>query len=789
MARILSKRTIAPDTISMELLAPKIARKRKAGQFVILRASEESERIPLTIAMSDVEEGSITVIFQMVGHSTLELGQLPEGGEVADVVGPLGKPTHIENLGTVVSVGGGIGTAVALPIAQSMKEAGNRVIGIIGARTKDLLILEKEMGRVCEELRVSTDDGSYGIHGFVTNVLERVIDRGEKIALVLAIGPVPMMRAVCELTRPHGIKTMVSLNPIMIDGTGMCGGCRVEVGGETKFTCVDGPEFDGHQVDWDLLVSRQRIYLDQEKRAAELFPEMHPETGEPCKLESSTAGISTTETEKVIAEPAASSVEDKKPWEIPRQPMPEQDPEQRVKNFREVPYGYTPLQAIAEAQRCMQCKKATCVTGRVNKETGELEVGCPVEIDIPGFIKLVAEGDFLGAARKIHEENLLPAICGRVCPQEDQCEKFCTLGIKGEPIAIGRLERFVADYKRNSGKIEMPEKARPTGKKVAVIGSGPAGLTVAGDLIKLGHEVTVFEALHRGGGVLVYGIPEFRLPKEIVRQEIDYLEKLGVNFEYDAIIGKRETIDELLGKEGYDAVFVGSGAGAPLFLGIPGENLNGVLSANEYLTRSNLMKAYDNNYDTPIVKSRNVAVVGGGNVAMDSARTALRLGADNVYIVYRRSPKEMPARIEEIHHAEEEGVQFKLLCNPVRILGDENGWVKGMQCLRMELGEPDESGRRRPIPVEGSDFVIDVDTVIIAIGNAPNPLIPESAPDLDTGRRGTITADSETGATSKTGVFAGGDIVTGAATVILAMGAGRKAARAIHEYLNQNGKR
>ena len=355
--------------------------------------------------------------------------------------------------------------------------------------------------------------------------------------------------------------------------------------------------------------------------------------------------------------------------------------------------------------------------------------------------------------------------------------------MRGEPIAIGRLERFVADYERESGEAEIQKKARPTGKKVAVIGSGPAGLTVAGDLIRLGHQVTVFEALHRGGGVLVYGIPEFRLPKQIVQQEIDYLEKIGVDFQYNAIIGKLDTIDELMEKEGYDAVFVGSGAGAPSFLGIPGENLNGVFSANEYLTRSNLMKAFDPKYDTPIISSRNVAVVGGGNVAMDSARTALRLGAENVFIVYRRSPKEMPARIEEIHHAEQEGVQFKLLTNPVAILGNEKGWATGMQCLRMELGEPDDSGRRRPVPVKGSDFIIDVDTVIIAIGNSPNPLIPQSSPDLATGRWGTIVADQETGATSKPGVFAGGDIVTGAATVILAMGAGRKAARAIHEYL------
>ncbi|MCX7805736.1 MAG: NADPH-dependent glutamate synthase [Planctomycetota bacterium] len=473
----------------------------------------------------------------------------------------------------------------------------------------------------------------------------------------------------------------------------------------------------------------------------------------------------------------------KKPWEIPRQKMPEQDPKERARNFREVPYGYSSEQAVAEAKRCMQCKNPPCVSGRADKKTGEREGGCPVEIDIPAFVGLIAKGEFLAAARKVREKNCLPAICGRVCPQEEQCEKTCTVGVRGEPIAIGRLERFAADCERARGGISPPPKAPPTGRKVAVIGSGPAGLTVAGDLALLGHEVTVFEALHCGGGVLVYGIPEFRLPKEIVRKEIEYLESLGVKFEYNAVIGKQETIDELMKEEGFDAVFVGTGAGAPSFLGIPGENLNGVYSANEYLTRSNLMKAYDPRYDTPIARARNVAVVGGGNVAMDAARTALRLGAETVTIVYRRSRAEMPARKEEIHHAEEEGVRFMLLTNPIRILGDEKGWVRGMECLRMELGEPDESGRRRPVPVKGSEFVIDVDAVIVAIGNTPNPLIPQTTPDLAVGRHGTVIADQETGATSKKGVYAGGDIVTGAATVILAMGAGRKAARAIHKYL------
>ncbi len=461
----------------------------------------------------------------------------------------------------------------------------------------------------------------------------------------------------------------------------------------------------------------------------------------------------------------------KKKVRIPRQKMPEQDPKIRIKNFDEVPFGYTPELAKLEAGRCLQCKKPSCIEG------------CPVSIDIPGFISLILKEDFLGAARKIKEMNSLPAVCGRVCPQEDQCEKMCILGKKGEAVAIGRLERFAADFERAYGEFVMPQMEPSTGKKVAVVGSGPAGLTLAGDLIKKGHKVTIFEALHKAGGVLVYGIPEFRLPKAIVQAEVDYLKKLGVEIRTNMVIGKIYTVDELLA-DGYNAVFLGTGAGLPTFMNIPGENFNGVYSANEYLTRSNLMKAYlFPNYDTPIARGKKVAVLGGGNVAMDAARTALRLGADEVYIVYRRSKKELPARIEEVHHAEEEGIQFHFLTLPVEILGNEDGWVCGMRCQRMELGEPDESGRRRPMPVPGSEFVIEVDMVIVAIGTGANPLIPSTTPDLNTNKWGYIIADPETGATSKKGVYAGGDIVTGSATVILAMGAGRKAANAIHKYL------
>ena len=452
--------------------------------------------------------------------------------------------------------------------------------------------------------------------------------------------------------------------------------------------------------------------------------------------------------------------------------MPEQEPNVRNKNFEEVTLGYTEEMAKEEAQRCLNCKHKPCIGG------------CPVMVKIPEFIALVAEGKFEEAYNKIQETSSLPAVCGRVCPQETQCEKFCVRGIKGEPVAIGRLERFVADWymKNVSAKTEKP---KPNGKKVAVVGAGPSGLTCAGDLAKMGYEVTVFEAFHTPGGVLVYGIPEFRLPKDIVAAEVGKLRDLGVNIMTNMVIGKVLSVDELLNEEGYDAVFNGTGAGLPSFMKIDGESLNGVYSANEFLTRINLMKAYKfPEYDTPIYVGKNVVVVGGGNVAMDAARSAKRLGAENVYIVYRRSEEEMPARNEEIHHAKEEEIEFKLLNNPVKINGDENGWVKSVTCVKMELGEPDASGRRRPVPVEGSEFDIDADVVVVAIGQTPNPLIKNTTPDLETNKWGCIVAKEETGATSKTGVYAGGDVVTGAATVILAMGAGKTAAASIDEYLS-----
>ncbi len=738
---ILRKENLAESITLLELHTPEIAERVKAGQFVVLRMDEYGERIPLTVADHDSKKGSITIIFQEVGVSTKKLGRLNQSDVVTDVIGPLGLPSEVEKLGTVVCIGGGVGVAVIYPVARAFKQAGNKVISIIGARSKDLLILEQEMRATSDELLVTTDDGSYGHHGFVTDELKRLIDKGRRIDQVTAIGPAVMMRAVTNVTREPGIKTIVSLNTLMVDGTGMCGCCRITVGDKTEFVCVDGPEFDGHKVDFDELLKRTNIYGREERRA---------EWDHQCRMEA-----------------AAKALEKRKT----RVPMPKQHPTRRIQNFNEVALGYTEEQAVLEASRCLQCKKSPCIAG------------CPVEIDIPAFIALIHDRDFMGAIHKIKETNSLPAICGRVCPQEDQCEIVCVLSKKDQPIAIGRLERFVADYEAAQGEIQIPPRVEPSGKRVAVIGAGPAGLTVAGELVKLGHGVTVFEALHKAGGVLVYGIPEFRLPKRIVQQECDFIAAMGAEIRTSFVVGKSKTVDELF-KSGYDAIFVGTGAGLPYFLNIRGENLNGVYSANEFLTRVNLMKAYlFPQYDTPIHLGRRIAVIGGGNVAMDSARTSLRLGAEKVYLVYRRAREQMPAREEEIVNAFEEGVIRCLLTNPARILGDKQGWVKGMECIKMELGEPDKSGRRRPIPIEGSEHVLDVDMVVVAIGQGPNPLLTQTTPDLETNKWGNIQADEENGRTSKRGVFAGGDIVTGAATVILAMGAGMKAARSIHEFL------
>ena len=760
--QILEKTTLAPEIISMQVYAPRLAHSAKPGQFLIIIPDEQGERIPLTVCDYDLQKNTIRIVFQMLGASTRKIGQFEVGDCFQDVVGPLGLPSEFVNEPieevrnkNILFVAGGFAAAPVYPQVKWMHENGIACDVILGARTENLLILREEMAAVAKEVFLCTDDGSAGFSGRVTDLIKDLIDnKGKKYDEVVCIGPMIMMKFVSMLTKQYNIRTIVSLNTLMVDGTGMCGACRVTVGGKTRFACVDGPEFDGHEVDFDEAMRRQGMYKKYE---------IARNNGEhKCNLAAAVEESAAAN----AREDAAQAVEaaDKKK----RVPVREQDPEKRSRNFEEVCLGYNEEEALLEASRCLQCKKPACMEA------------CPVSVQIPRFIHEIVNRDYAAAAKVIAIDSALPAVCGRVCPQETQCEGSCVMGKKFEPVAIGKLERFVADYNRLHGSAK-PEKPVSNGKRVAVIGSGPAGLTCAGDLIKKGYAVTVFEALHKAGGVLVYGIPEFRLPKAIVAHEIENLKKLGVEFETDVIIGKTDTIDHLMNEEKYDAVFIGSGAGLPRFMNIPGENLNGVVSANELLTRSNLMKAYRDDYETPVFIGKKVAVVGGGNVAMDAARTAKRLGSD-VYIIYRRTEAEMPARNEEIHHAHEEGIHFNVLTNPVEILGDENGWVRAIRCIRMELGEPDASGRRSPVEVPGSEFDIEVDEVVMSLGTVANPTLAKSTTGIETNRKGCVVADEE-GRTTRKGVFAGGDVVSGAATVILAMGAARKAAKAIDEYL------
>ncbi len=786
MYRIIRREQFGPVTFLWEVEAPLVARACRPGHFLMVRVDETGERIPLTVADYDIERGTVTVVIQAVGKTTRQMMALGEGDHVLDFVGPLGVPSHITRPGKVVLVGGGLGVAPVYPQLRAFKEEGNYTLSVIGFRSKELMFWEDRFRRYSDELHVTTDDGSFGTKGIVTQALERVLDAHPDTGLVVAIGPLVMMWACAELTRPRRVKTQVSLNSIMVDGTGMCGSCRVTVEGVMRFACVDGPDFDGHAVNFDELMLRQKRFEREEKEALTRYQR-------ESKIVAALPGASADPLDSISVLRAQ---REKRPALVPvpvsfpapgegspvvvktirtiapkRTPMPEQLPEIRVRNFEEVNLGYTLPDALSEANRCLSCKKARCVPG------------CPVGIDIPAFITAVGRRDLREAYRVLKAASALPAVCGRVCPQESQCEATCIVGKKLEPVAIGRLERFVADFAVARGWDEAPDAPR-TGKRVAVVGSGPAGLACAGDLIKHGIEVTIFEALHVAGGVLKYGIPEFRLPDHIIDMEIDNLRAQGVKFELDAVIGKVFTIPQLLGEMGYHAVFVGTGAGSPKFMNIPGESLNGVFSANEFLTRVNLMRGYEKPlYDTPVGMGRKVAVVGSGNTAMDAARVALRIGAEEVSIVYRRSERESPARAEELHHAKDEGVRFHWLTNPVRILGNEAGWVGGLECVEMELGDPDASGRRRPIAKPCTEKILDVDTVICALGTTANPIIAQTTPGLGTNRWGYLEADPETSSTSLPGVFAGGDIVTGAATVILAMGAGRKAAAGILRYL------
>ncbi|MBQ9473195.1 MAG: NADPH-dependent glutamate synthase [Bacteroidales bacterium] len=748
MYKILNKQQLTSVIYLMDVHAPLIAEQGLPGQFVIVIPTATGERIPLTICDTDRDGGTVRIVFQVVGYSTECMSKMESGDELYAIVGPLGRASELATDSIwaaeqrVLFVCGGVGTAPVYPQAKWCHSHGIPCDVIIGARTRELLFFEDEMRAVCDNLYLMTDDGSYGERGLVTDKVQALHAGGNRYTLCVAIGPLPMMKFTSLLTQRLGIRTIVSLNSMMVDGTGMCGACRVTVDGQVRFTCVDGPEFDGHKVDYDEAMRRLA------NPAREKYPIATSGHEHSCNL-------------------AAAVAEGTR-----RQRPAEQEPQVRIHNFEEVCHGFTEEQAVAEARRCLHCKRPLCV--------GD----CPVSIQIPDFIAAVADRRFADAADIIARDSALPAVCGRVCPQETQCEGACILGRKGDPIAIGYLERFVADWARtnNHKSAQAAASPAPSARKVAIIGSGPSGLTCAGDLAKAGFKVTIFEALHHAGGVLVYGIPEFRLPKErVVAPEIDNLRRLGVEIKTNVIVGRSITVDDLLTREGYSAVYIASGAGLPKFMGIPGETLVGVVSANELLTRANLMHGYDSNYATPIHLGRHVVVVGGGNVAMDAARTARRLGSE-VTVVYRRAEADMPARVEEVHHAKEEGIHFEFQSNPVYIVDDGNGNVGAVRCIRMAMGEPGADGRRRFSVIEGSEFSIEADNVVIALGTSPNPLIKATTPGLDTESWGGIIANEE-GATSRPMVFAGGDAVSGSATVILAMGAGRRAAKAIAEAL------
>ncbi len=791
MNKIIRKQQFSEKVFCLEVETPLIARSCRPGNFIIVRVDNHSERVPYTIAKSDPVRGTLTMVIQEVGRSSTKLCQLNEGDEIVDIVGPLGTPSHIENYGTIICAGGGIGIAAILPILTALKQAGNRVISVLAGRTKELVIMVDDVKKYSDEVIIMTDDGSYGEKGVITVGVEKVIQR-EHVDKVLAIGPPIMMKFTSLLAKKYGIPNDVSLNTIMVDGTGMCGACRLTIGGKTRFVCIDGPEFDGDLVDWDEMFKRMGTFKDIEtspnpSEGGECLAEnksgkeAQGKAGTACKTEkvaescqkenaaAHTAHLSEEMAGEAWRTTLRKALKPKERTAIERVKMPELDADYRAKTrLEEVNIGLSPEMAMQEAKRCLDCPKPSCVEG------------CPVNIHIPDFIKNIERGDFLEAAKILKETSALPAVCGRVCPQEKQCESRCIhLKMNSPAVAIGYLERFAADYERESGHMALPTVAPSNGIKVAVIGSGPAGLSFAGDMAKRGFEVYVFEALHEIGGVLKYGIPEFRLPNKIVDVEIDNLRRIGVHFQTDTIVGKTISIEDLKEK-GFKGIFVGSGAGLPNFMGIPGENAINILSSNEYLTRVNLMDAANPETDTPIIMGKKVLVIGGGNTAMDSCRTAKRLGAD-VTLVYRRSEAEMPARLEEVKHAKEEGINFLTLHNPQEYKADEKGRVCAAVLDVMKLGEPDASGRCRP-ELTGETVTVECDQVIVAVGVSPNPLVPKSVKGLELGRKDTIVVNDQM-QSSQPEIFAGGDIVRGGATVILAMGDGRRAAANMAEQL------